>query len=267
MLFDTVNLYADLCSNHHGNRDLFLRLCEEVRVVGAIPKIQLFNDQTFPHAWAKDLDFPFVPSVFRPSDVDFILPHKLLALKVASVESTYWKLISRCLETDLPLIISTGGMDEAELMQLIDLISRSEADSRTCLMHCVSRYPTLPKEVHLGRLAKIGELLDNCAPAITLGWSSHWPVADPAAFALAWAYGATQFEVHVREPEKVRMALELKMDPAAPATLDEQCAFTPYGLKQIISILKDLPVLDGEETLGAGDRRDVLKYRKRWQKK
>lgn len=249
-LFDHMNLLADLCTNHRGDRDLFVRLCAQVEDAGAIAKIQLFSEATFPRSWAYLLNgINFIPSVFRPEDVDFILPYRPLALKVASVEATYWDLIKRCCQEDLPLIVSTGGMDEEEIS---DLIEATEAVQDLCLMHCVSIYPTPKEQLNLWRLAALsGDLaIDD---RITIGWSSHYPVVDQAAFALAWAWGATQFEVHVR-PEK------------EPKTPDEQCAFTPHGLKQIRVILESLPVLEGSDDYIGPDREAVLEWRKRWQK-
>jgi len=250
-LFDHMNIYGDLSSNHRGDKNVFLSLCHEVRVVGAIPKIQLWNEDTFPRAWAPLLDFGFVPSVFRPADVDFILPYKPLALKVASVEATHWELIGRCLQEDLPLIISTGGMNEEELGELL---SFAGGHQELCLMHCVSLYPTPREQINLGRLARLSEDFE-CDDNITIGWSSHYPVVDPAAFALAWAWGATQFEVHVRQGNVMR----------STKTLDEMCAFTPLEIGKIRAVLESLPILEGSEDYSGPDRDFVVKHRARWQ--
>lgn len=266
-LFDHMNLLADLCTNHRGDRDLFVRLCAQVEDAGAIAKIQLFSEATFPRSWAYLLNgINFIPSVFRPEDVDFILPYRPLALKVASVEATYWDLIKRCCQEDLPLIVSTGGMDEEEISDLIEV---TEAVQDLCLMHCVSIYPTSREQLNLWRLAALsGELaIDD---RIIIGWSSHYPVVDQAAYALAWAWGATQFEVHVRPQYFKRGAIpmidEVIEELSHLETPDEQCAFTPHGLKQIRVILESLPVLEGSENYIGPDREAVLEWRKRWQK-
>ena len=245
-LFSGMNLFADISSNHRGDKNVFLSLCHEVLVAGAVPKVQLFNEATFPRAWAQLMDFKFVPSVFRPADVDFILPYKPLALKVASVEATYWELIGRCLQEPLPLIISTGGMNEEELEMLLEFAG---GHPELCLMHCVSLYPTPREQINLGRLARLSDDFDG-----TVGWSSHYPAVDAAAFALAWAFGATQFEVHVRQGDVMR----------STKTLDEMCAFTPYELKQIRAVLESLPTLEGSEDYTGPDRDFVVKHRARW---
>ena len=250
-LFSGMNLFADISSNHRGDKNVFLSLCHEVLVAGAVPKVQLFNEATFPRAWAQLMDFKFVPSVFRPADVDFIMPFKPLALKIASVESTHWELIGRCMEENLPLIISTGGMNEEELEMLLEFAG---GHPELCLMHCVSLYPTPREQINLGRLARLSEDFEG-----TVGWSSHYPVVDAAAFALAWAWGATQFEVHVRP------AYDRGPESKWVKTLDEQCAFTPLGLGFIREILESLPTLEGSEDYTGPDRDFVVKHRARWE--
>ena len=256
-LFEDMNLFGDVATNHRGDKNIFLSLCHEVLVAGAIPKVQLYNEQTFPRAWAPLLDFKFVSSVFRPADVDFILPYNPLALKVASVESTYWELIKRCCQENLPLIISTGGMDEDELGELLGIAGDHPG---LCLMHCVSLYPTPKESINLGRLARLSEDLE-CDDNITIGWSSHYPVVAPAAFALAWAWGATQFEVHVR-PAGLNHREPLEF---LQMTLDEQCAFAPNHLRIIRGLLESFSILEGFDDYAGPDRDFVVQHRARWQ--
>ncbi len=110
ILFDQTNVYADLATCHGGSYAVAQKLISEVSAAGAIPKIQLFSKKTWPRDWP--LPERFVASVFRPEDLDFIMPHKPLALKIASVEATYSALIFAARDTKLPLLISTGGMNE-----------------------------------------------------------------------------------------------------------------------------------------------------------
>lgn len=256
MLFDNLNIYADIASNHHGDLNILDGLFDEIIAAGAIPKIQLWSPETFNPKWKDYLLLhpqEFVPSVFRPADVDFILPYQPLALKVASVESTYWELIRKCLETDLPLIVSTGGMDDEELFQLIDTVQNHLPG--VCLMHCVSLYPTEAKDLNLLRIASMAEALEDTD--IELGWSSHWPHVNSKALTMAYCYGATQFEVHVRWD----LGYEHK------ATLDERCALLPDDIKLMRGILEDLHIFEGSEDIIGPDRDFVVEHRQRWQAK
>lgn len=249
-LFDQTNVYADIASCHNGNYGAALTLIEEVTAAGIIPKIQLFSEITWSRSWT--LPERFVASVFRPEDVDFIMPHKPLALKIASVEATYIDLLLHCRGTDVPLIVSTGGLDKTDLLNLIDIVG--EHDTDVCLMHCVSLYPTPLEQINLGRLAALGELIDQYAPEITLGWSSHWPVLSLGALGMAYAFGATQFEFHVKRD-------------VSPVSPDEQSALNTGTLSIIPGALSLFEKFYGSDDLAGPDREAVLKWRQRWQSK
>lgn len=252
MLFDHLNIYADIASNHHGDKQIFRQLFNQVQAAGAIPKIQLWSPETFNREWTDILlDNFFVPSVFRPADVDWIMKYSPLALKVASVESTYWELIRKCMETELPLIVSTGGMDDEELFQLIDTVINHRGP--VALMHCLSLYPTKLEDLNLLRLTSIAEALEDTD--IELGFSSHYPYINPKVLTMAYCYGATQFEVHVR--------YDLGLEHSA--TLDERCALLPSEIKLMRGMLEDLHIIEGSDEIVGPDRDFVVAHRQRWQ--
>lgn len=255
-LFDNLNIFCDVATNHHGDLNIFDDLFTQVIAAGAIPKIQLWSPDTFNRKWVDYLRlYPnqFVPSVFRPADVDFIMPYKPLALKVASVESTHWELIRKCMETELPLIVSTGGMDEDELIELIELVGGYPQDIPVCLMHCVSTYPTKGEDLNLGRLTSMAEAIDDLGYDIELGFSSHYPLVAPMVITMAYCFGATQFEVHVRHPMHTS------------DTPDEQCALTPAEVREVRSILEDCLKIEGSDEIVGPDRDFVVAHRARWQ--
>lgn len=249
-----MNVYADLCSNHHKREDLYHELVDAAEEAKAIPKIQLFSAETFNREW--DLPDRFVASVFRPADLDFIVPEAPAALKIASVESTHFELVKACLAAELPLIISTGGMDEAELLQLIDTIG--DYPHPVCLMHCVALYPTPPDMANLYRLKTLADTIDGIGLDWDLGWSCH---IDPrpnlanlmSMAAMAYVFGATHFEVHLRT---VRGAVR---------TPDEVVAMTPHMLKMFVEHLDQLEVWEGDDALVGPDREAVVSWRSRWQ--
>lgn len=253
-LFDTFNIYADIATNHGGNEDTYMELLDQIDRAGVIPKIQLFSDATFPRTWP--LPPRYVPSVFKPSDVEWCMnqPWLPLALKVASVESTYWDLITACMQTNLPLIVSTGGMTLAEVFDLLDLVE--PYDDNVCLMHCVSEYPTPTDHACMTRITMLADAMEDALMTPLVGWSSHHNTDVWALFITAMSYGATQFEFHTR--------LSSDMD----TTPDAQCALLPttlgmlsdcYG--RLIRALPDTP----DEHYVPTDRAAVLDWRKRWQ--
>lgn len=251
-----IAVYADLCSNHKGRQDLYEQLVADIEDAGALPKIQLFSNDTFNRSW--DPPEQFVASVFRPSDLDYIVPFAPLALKIASVESTYYELIKQAMETQLPLIVSTGGLDREELFTLINLLG--DYQPGVCLMHCVSMYPTPPELVNLSRLQTIAEEIDAYGLDWDLGWSAH---VDPrpmfndlmSMMTMAYTFGATAFEVHVR-PAK-----------GSVRTADELVSLTPAMLKMMVGHLEQLDTWAGCDEITGPDREAVIKWRARWQEK
>lgn len=253
-LLNNLNILGDISSNHHGDKIIFKNLYDEIKIAGAIPKIQMFSSETFHSDWI-DLLKPndFIPSIFRPADIKLIMPAKPLAMKIASVENTYWKLIKAAMQTELPLIVSTGGMNEDELIELIELIGPYPFGS--ILMHCISLYPTKLEDLNLLRLTSIGEAIDELGYNIELGFSSHYPFVNPKVLTMAYSFGAICFEVHVRHD----LGFEHK------ATLDEQCALLPSEIKLMRGMLEDLAVIEGSEDIVGPDRDFVVKHRPRWQ--
>jgi len=247
-----ITVIGDIASNHAGNLQVLLKLCHDVASAGAVPKIQLYSDETFPTKWLGHLaPNCFIASVFRPGDIDVILPYQPMALKVASVEATYTELVDKCLSTGLPVIISTGGMNEDEF---IELAMKTRARPDVTLMHCVSAYPALVEHLNLYRIASMADILDDIDGEQNLGFSCHSLFAG--ACLAAMALGATVFEVHVR-PEEV-----------ATITADTECSLNTSQLVWLVNGLNDLNLaLDQDAPFEGVDRPDVLKWRKRWQEK
>jgi sialic acid synthase SpsE len=252
-LFDTTNIYADLATNHEGNPKLYDRLVRYTTDVGAIPKIQLFSRETFDRTWT--LPTMYVPSVFRPSDIDFAMQHPPLALKIASVESTYKELVKLAGQTGLPLLISTGGMNADELVALCELVDPFSGN--VCLMHCVSIYPSLLEQACMARISLLADIMDDMLIQPYVGWSSHHSAATTLKLApIAMAYDANQIEVHV------------KLDEQDVATPDKACAMSPERLEEMSLTLGLLSPSLGDpydDDYEPPDRAPVLVWRRRWQ--
>ena len=251
-----INVLGDISTMHQGKLANCRRMIRQLNRVNAIPKIQLFSEKTFPRDWMVPIfvesGIRFIPSVFQPEDVEFVLPFKPLALKIASVESTYPELLTTVLETNLPVIISTGGMSEDEFLDLISKV-RDRAD--VCLMHCVSVYPTWVDDVNLLRLETMEEILGESEAGCQLGLSLHCPFYTTELCAAALVLGATQFEIHVREDK----ANFNKPDSAAAIHISQ--------VRNLINTLNGIKGALGDGNLQGADYEAVRKWRKRWQEK
>ncbi|MBN2487000.1 MAG: N-acetylneuraminate synthase family protein [Bacteroidales bacterium] len=110
-------------------------------------------------------------------------------LKVASRDLTNLPLLAAFAETRIPVILSTGMAGKKELDEALGVIAHVHSD--ISILHCVSEYPTHPKNVNLNTLSY---LIENY-PGYVIGYSDHTiGISAPVA---AVAMGARIIEKHV----------------------------------------------------------------------
>lgn len=248
-IFETSHVFADLATNHRGNRDTYESLTEACERAGIIPKIQLFSPQTFNREWP--LPKTFMPSCFKLDDIDWVMRFDPLALKVASVEATHYELIKVMMETGKPLIISTGGMNDDELEDLLLVVG--DHNPGVCLMHCVSMYPTPLGACNMLRITALAEAMEDIYLPAFVGWSCHTPQAWMQPLVSAITQGASQFEFHLI-PEKTE-----------PSNADEWSSLTINEARAFKAMVGSVPEFLGDGLMEQGDRGDVMEWRKRWQ--
>lgn len=110
-------------------------------------------------------------------------------LKVASRDLTNLPLLDALAETKIPIILSTGMAGKSQLDDALEIIDKYH--NKITILHCISQYPTEPKNVNL---LTITYLLKHY-PQYTIGYSDHTiGIATPLA---AVAMGAKVIEKHV----------------------------------------------------------------------
>jgi 3-deoxy-D-glycero-D-galacto-nononate 9-phosphate synthase len=110
-------------------------------------------------------------------------------IKIASRDLTNLPLLEAISETGLPIILSTGMTGKEELDEALKTITKRH--NKISILHCVSEYPTQPKNVNL---KTISWLIENY-PSYKIGYSDHTiGVSAPVA---AVALGATIIEKHI----------------------------------------------------------------------
>ena len=152
--------------------------------------LELSDEQHFEvykHAKEKGLDFvETLCAVGCLNMLKLFTPDKL---KVASRDLTNLPLIAALAETNIPIIISTGMAGKKELDDAIKIITKYH--SNVSILHCVSQYPTKPKNVNLNT---ISYLLNNYKDYV-IGYSDHTiGISTPIA---AVAMGAKIIEKHI----------------------------------------------------------------------
>jgi len=131
----------------------------------------------------------FMSTPQNKSDLDLLLKVGIPAIKVGSDDLTNTPLIKSYSKEKLPLILSSGMSDLAEVYNSINIAGGFDGNP-VALLLCTSQYPTPPEEVHLTRLYT----LKNALPGITIGFSDH--TKGSLASSLAVVLGATILEKH-----------------------------------------------------------------------
>lgn len=250
-----VKFIAEICSNHNGDLDRALSLIEAAARAGCWGvKFQLFRiDSLFspeilnhsdyseklnarrkwelPLEWLPDLKkrsqalgLKFGCTPFYLKAVDQLLLY-VNFFKIASYELLWSDLIDRVMDTDKPVILSTGMATMREVKNAVWRQSRRNKDphSRLTLLHCVSDYPVKPKDCYLRRISDFRTELNSIAG---VGWSDH-SVNPGVIYRAVHHHGAKVVEFHLDLPD--RAGNEWKLD---------HC-WTPPQIKAVIDNVND----------------------------
>lgn len=140
-------------------------------------------------AHCRELDITFFSSPQNRSDLDLLLQIGVPAIKVGSDDFTNLPLLRSYARAGLPMILSCGMSDLAEVHQALEAVGWFDG-APVALLLCTSQYPTPDEDVNL---AKLGTL-QQAFPGLLTGFSDH--TQGPLAAALAVARGARLFEKH-----------------------------------------------------------------------
>lgn len=184
-------------------------------------KLELSDEEHFEvykHAKEKNLDFvETLCAVGCLTILNYFTPDKL---KVASRDLTNLPLLAALAETKIPLIISTGMAGKKELDDAISIITKYHTN--LSILHCVSQYPTDPKNVNLNTI----KYLQKFYSAFVIGYSDHTiGIATPVA---AVAMGAKIIEKHIT------------LDRLMKGT-DQAGSLGPDGVQRMV---RDIRILD-----------------------
>lgn len=131
----------------------------------------------------------FLSTAQNRSDLNFLMKLDMPAIKVGSDDFTNVVLLKDYASTGLPIIVSCGMADLAEIHQALTAIGTLDGYP-TVLLLCTSQYPTPNTDVHLLKL----KTLAAAYPDLALGFSDH--TLGPLASSVAVGLGACCFEKH-----------------------------------------------------------------------
>lgn len=145
---------------------------------------------------AKSLGLDFVETLCARGCLSMLRYFTPDRLKVASRDLTNLPLLSALAETKIPIIVSTGMAGKEELDNALATISKYHSD--ISILHCVSQYPTEPRNANLRTIA----YLQKNYPQYTIGYSDHTiGISAPVA---AVAMGAKIIEKHITLDRKMK---------------------------------------------------------------
>lgn len=190
--------------------------------------LELNDEEHFEvYKYAKEKGLDFVETLCATgclSILKYFTPDKL---KVASRDLTNLPLLNALAETKIPIIISTGMAGKVELDNAIDVITKHH--SELSILHCVSQYPTEPKNVNLNTIPYLLKYYSD----FNIGYSDHTiGISTPVA---AVALGAEIIEKHI--------TLDRRMKGT-----DQAGSLGPDGVNRMV---RDIRLLD--QSMGVED--------------
>lgn len=247
---------AELSCNHAGRLDLALDLIRAAHAAGADGvKFQHYTAASMGHPdrpitegpWAgqtqgalyaaaampwewtptlvaecRRLGLSWCSSVYDAAGVAFLEPYAPMAYKVASFELTDDTLLAAVAATKRPMLLSTGMATPAEVLAALEVIEDVSRETRVCVLHCVSAYPTPVEAANLRRIVTLHDLTYG-GP---IGFSDHTP--GHAAACGAVALGACLLEKH----------LKLDDDRYDTPTADTAFSQTPAAFRDYVAAVK-----------------------------
>ncbi len=143
-------------------------------------------EELFKYCRSRNITAFSTPFDFR--SVDLLASLGVPAIKIASGDATNTPLILHAAAVGVPLIISTGGCNQAEVDTIVDLVSKTSA--QFALLQCTCIYPAPTELLNI----RVIESFRERYPGVVVGLSTHNTGWAPtlASFAL----GGRIFEHH-----------------------------------------------------------------------
>ncbi|QWD13003.1 N-acetylneuraminic acid synthase [Polynucleobacter paneuropaeus] len=161
--------YVKRLSDTKMTKEHFAQLVEAIRRSGCIPMSTPFDEKSVD--WCVEFDMPII--------------------KVASADNNDWTLLERIAKTRRPVIISTGGMSQKDMDDVVTFFEHRSIP--LALNHCVAAYPHEDSECELNQI----DYLKNRYPQLVIGYSCHEYHDWSASMHIAYAKGARTFERHI----------------------------------------------------------------------
>lgn len=169
----------------------------------------------------------FFSSVFDETSVDFLESLNVRLYKVASFEIVDIGLLEKIGQTKKPVIMSRG-MASLDEIKLALKVLRQNGTPEIALLHCVSGYPALPKDMNLTTISDMSKRF-----GLVTGLSDHTLGIESSIAAVS--LGASIIEKH----------LTLKRSDGGP---DAGFSLEPEEFKKLVQSVRTIEVALGKPT-------------------
>lgn len=132
-----------------------------------LSKFYLSNDKfKILKDYSNQLGLIFISTPFDLNSAKFL--NKIVKVfKISSSDINFFPLLEFVSKTKKPILLSTGIADISNIKKSLNFIKRFRSLDKVILMHCVSSYPTLPKQANLNNINKLNKLVNY------IGYSDH----------------------------------------------------------------------------------------------
>jgi N-acetylneuraminate synthase len=128
---------------------------------------------------------------FDESSVDLCIKFEMPIIKIASSDVNDWSLLEKISSTRKPIIISTGGVSEKDLDDVVIFFEKRNIP--LAINHCVSIYPSEDEDLNLNQI----DYLKNRYPDHVIGLSSHEYKDWQSSMLISFAKGVRTWERHI----------------------------------------------------------------------
>lgn len=181
-----------------------------------------------------ELGIEFMSTPFDDEAAAFLVELGVKRFKVPSGEITNKTFLAHLAGYDLPIILSTGMADMAEVLQAAEIVGQARRDAghegaledKLTILHCTSNYPAASRDVNLRAMQSIAT-----ETGLPVGYSDH--TLGVAVATAAVALGACVIEKH--------FTLDQNMEGP-----DHQASLMPDELASMINQIRQV-----EEALGS----------------
>lgn len=179
--------------------------------------------------YCRKKDVIFLSTPFDEGSADLLNDLGVPAFKVGSGDITHHRLLAHIARFGKPVILSTGMAFMGEVEDAVRII-QEEGNDELALLHCISHYPTDPREANLRAIRTLQERFD-----LPVGFSDHTLGTQVSLSAVA--LGASILEKH------------FTLDRSLPGP-DHVASLEPPELLELVRSIRAV-----EATLGDGEKK------------